>query len=176
MITIRKGVFETNSSSTHSICISKAPVDIPKGRKISFTFGEYGWENDTVYDTASYLYTGIYENKVEGQLDKLKSMLDEMGVAYEFEQPGEHRGFFESGYVDHSYELNPFIEAVLSDKDLLARYLFGDSYIETGNDNEDNDPSTYGVADEVYWDERKREYVPNPYHDAEHFDYFYKGN
>lgn len=176
MIQIRKNVFETNSSSTHSICISKSPVVIPKGRKIYFAFGEYGWENDAVYDTASYLYTGIYENQDEGQLEKLKSMLDEMGVEYEFEKPTKRIGFWESGYVDHSLELKPFIEAVLSDKDLLARYLFGDSVIYTGNDNEDCNPATFGVADETYWDYNEHAEVPNPFHDAEHYDYFYKGN
>ncbi len=55
MIQIRKGTFETNSSSTHSICISKEPVTkYPKS--IHFYLGRYGWEQDTVVDTASYLY------------------------------------------------------------------------------------------------------------------------
>jgi hypothetical protein len=40
---IRKGVFETNSSSTHSICIAKDDgLTIPKS--LHFDFGEFGWE------------------------------------------------------------------------------------------------------------------------------------
>ena len=55
---IRKGVFETNSSSTHSICIAKdAELTIPQS--LHFSFGEFGWECDTLYsvsEKASYLY------------------------------------------------------------------------------------------------------------------------
>lgn len=41
MYQIRKGVFETNSSSTHSICISKTPVkNLPEF--VRFVPGEYG--------------------------------------------------------------------------------------------------------------------------------------
>ena len=58
MIQIRAGVFETNSSSTHSIAISKKPVVI--GKSIRFGIGEFGWENDCV-DTADYLYTAILD-------------------------------------------------------------------------------------------------------------------
>ena len=35
-IAIRNGMFETNSSSVHSICISKKPVDNVRGRKLNF--------------------------------------------------------------------------------------------------------------------------------------------
>lgn len=69
-------MFETNSSSVHSICISKKPVGDVKGKKISFYLGEYGWENSTV-DTPDYLYTAIMcQNNSEELLDKLKSILD----------------------------------------------------------------------------------------------------
>ena len=126
MLQIRKNVFETNSSSTHSICISKKPIDVPTGKMVYFSFGSYGWKNDTVNNTASYLYTGIMDNyNRDENLKKLKTMLDEMGVFYEFEdQVFDNYGCFDNGYVDHADELNPFISAVLSDKDLLARYLF----------------------------------------------------
>ena len=55
---IRSSVFETNSSSTHSIAISKAHV--VAGKYISFRIGEFGWENGCA-DTADYLYTAILE-------------------------------------------------------------------------------------------------------------------
>ena len=54
MIQIRSSVFETNSSSTHSIAISKKPV--VAGKYIRFCIGEFGWANG-IADTADYLYT-----------------------------------------------------------------------------------------------------------------------
>lgn len=69
-IIIRNGIFETNSSSVHSICISKKPVENVKGKKIAFYLGEYGWENETV-DTTDYLYTAIMcQSNSEELLDK----------------------------------------------------------------------------------------------------------
>ena len=58
---IRTSVFETNSSSTHSIAISKKPVTI--GKYIYFGIGEFGWENDCV-NTADYLYTANRLNPI----------------------------------------------------------------------------------------------------------------
>ena len=57
---IRRGTFETNSSSTHAICITKSDVkkcDLSKN--VTFTHGEFGWEVEEYYglwEKASYLY------------------------------------------------------------------------------------------------------------------------
>lgn len=181
---IRNSVFETNSSSTHSIAISKKPVVI--GKYIHFGIGEFGWENDCV-DTADYLYTAILEQNDyrDELLGKLKEILDKYSIEYEFEEPEWHKSSYndgvwlEYGYIDHSYEVREFIFAVLNDEDLLMRYLFGDSAVYTGNDNQDSHPSGCNIADEYYWEEdEKGKYVEklNPYHDPENYDYFYKGN
>ena len=53
---IRKGTFETNSSSTHSLAIPKDSVKYPKS--ISFHLGEFGWGWEEE-DPADYLYTAI---------------------------------------------------------------------------------------------------------------------
>ena len=38
-------------------------------------------------------------------------------------------------------ELEEFVDAVCSDEDMLMNYLFSDnSYVATGNDNDDNEP------------------------------------
>lgn len=183
---IRKGAFETNSSSTHSICISKEPVGDVKDRHIDFDIGEFGWQFDTA-DTADYLYTAILcqENYVE-LLDRLKTILDESGVHYTMKEPldktwkddlGYVHHYLEYGYVDHDEDLRDFIEAVLSDKDLLFRYLFdNDSVVYTGNDNDGIRPDTNGQARDEVWDVELCEYVPNPYHDENKYDYFYKEN
>lgn len=73
MIQIRKNVFETNSSSTHSLVISKKersydyslPVD--DDGTLTITFGEFGWGPElliTPIEKLSYLVTdrgGLYD-------------------------------------------------------------------------------------------------------------------
>lgn len=176
---IRNGVFETNSSSTHSIAISKKSVVI--GKSIRFGIGEFGWENGCA-DTADYLYTAILDrDDRDDLLDRLKKILDNYSIEYEFEEPSWHDSaigddkWLEYGYIDHSYELKEFLNVILSNEDLLMRYLFGDSTVYTGNDNQDGDPSGCLIAKKEYWDWDGKMH-PNPYHDSENYDYFYKGN
>ena len=172
---IRNGVFETNSSSTHSICIQKKPA---MASEVHFTFGEYGWEERTVYDTASYLYTLIMGyHDAEEKLARLKEILDAHDIKYTFEE--KRSGWFENGYVDHDGNARSFVEAVLSNEDLLFRYLFGfDSCIHTGNDNSSSDNDMCWAAfayDEHYVDGEWVE-TPNPNHEPDKYDYFFKGN
>lgn len=171
---IRNGIFETNSSSVHSICISKKPVENVKGKKIAFYLGEYGWVNSTV-DTPDYLYTAIMcQNNSEELLDKLKSILDKYEIDYTF-QPIEKASRWWG--IDHSGETDEFVNAVLDNEDLLLRCLFNDdSVVYTGNDNYGSNDylNTCFIGDEYYWGDGGKEL--NPYHDSENFDYFIKGN
>ena len=181
---IRSSVFETNSSSTHSIAIPKNHVAI--GKSIIFNIGEFGWENDCV-DAADYLYTAIlyvYSYEVaEEKIENLKRVLDYYGVSYQFEEPKywtSDRGYtyLDNGYIDHGYELTEFLEAVFSDDDLLMRYLFG-GLVYTGNDNQDDCPSGCNIAEKyVYVEDEHGDYIEqlNEYHDDENYEYFYKGN
>ncbi len=175
---IRKGTFETNSSSVHSICISKKPVGAVKGKKISFYLGDYGWENESV-DVADYLYTAIMcQSNSEELLDKLKSILDKYEINYTF-QPIE-RAFRWWG-IDHSGETIDFVNAVLEDEDLLLRCLFNDdSVVYTGNDNDDAryDTCYQAIENKSCFNHEKNEWESksNPYHDENNFDYFIKGN
>lgn len=178
---VRANVFETNSSSTHSICISKTPV-VAEGQFVKFGFDEYGWGDECVTDTASYLHTAIYEvyDKITAaeKIQMLKDILTSHGVKCAFEKPkwDKNYGWFESGYVDHGYELREFVEAVLNDYNLLMRLLFGDSCIYTGNDNSSDYDSMCWSAKEYTYDYDARCQIPNPNHDPEHYDYFFKGN
>ena len=181
---IRSSVFETNSSSTHSIAIPKNGVSI--GKSINFNIGEYGWENACV-DAANYLYTAIlyvYSYEVaEEKIENLKRVLDANEVSYQFEEPKYWTSdggysYLDNGYVDHGYELTEFLEAVFSDDDLLMRYLFG-GFVYTGNDNQGDCPSGCDIAKEYFYAEDDNgDYVEqlNPHHDKENYDYFYKGN
>lgn len=180
---IRSSVFETNSSSTHSIAISKAPVVV--GKYISFGIGEFGWEN-SIADTADYLYTAILEQDNSFELlNKLREILDKHSIKYKFAKPiyeKSYNGKYEYlayGYIDHSYELGDFINAVLNDEDMLLRYLFGNSFVYTGNDNQDDRPDGCNIAEKyVYVEDDNGDYVEqlNKYHDEENYEYFYKGN
>ena len=191
MIQIRNGVFETNSSSTHSICIQKKPVDADYSH-IVFNIGSYGWSEREV-NFGDYLYTAILcldPDGHDGYLSRLKSILDAHRIRYEFEWPEWHESgkykWLDNGYIDHYDETVPFVETVLDDEDMLLRGLFGeDSVVYTGNDNEHWDEDCMcTVGDEYFWyvdddGNYKRAKVgnwDNPYYDPDNYDYFYKSN
>lgn len=148
---IRRSTFETNSSSTHAICITRDGYT--KRDYIEFCIGEFGWESDTysdVHSRASYLITAIFNSDkdyADEKLQQLKDILDDNHIDYTIPTPKidswEYGGDIEyyyniDGYIDHAGETREFVEAVLSDSDRLMRYLFGDSMIITGNDNDDS--------------------------------------
>lgn len=176
MLQVRNNVFETNSSSTHSICISKRKPKISS--HIHFGFGEFGWQNDAV-NPADYLYTAIMSQNEHNELfKKLTDALDKNGVEYDFEEPLYDRyGWLDVGYIDHSEDLYEFINDILNDEDMLMRFLFNDdSVVYTGNDNQDADYSGCDIASKYIYDYNTGEGTKtlNPYHDEERFDYFYK--
>ena len=143
---IRAGVFESNSSSTHAICIAKEGY--VKSNYIEFEIGEFGWEFNTysdIHSKASYLITAIFNSDkdyADEKLQQLKDILDSNNIEYTIPTPKvdswEYGSYYDiDGYIDHVEETREFVEAVLSDSDRLMRYLFGDSMIITGNDNGD---------------------------------------
>ena len=200
MIQIRSNVFETNSSSTHSICISKKEPKI--GSYVSFNLGRFGWENSEA-DTADYLYTAIMcRSDHDKLLDKLKKILDNYGIMYDFEEPKSNSWSWYDFYIDHAEELGAFINTVLNDEDMLMRLLFNsESVVYTGNDNDFGDDKMCDIAcDYEYvrdddakpksnnlddlldyyhsgnWVYKKVGNWDNPYYDPDNFDYFYKSN
>lgn len=190
MFKYRKGMFESNSSSTHSICISKEKIDKERlaGQHIHFGISYWGWEIDTVYDTASYLYTAILESpstKIANQrLEKLKAILDKYYITYSFESvvKNEEYDYYHpvrtniSYGIDHGGECWDFVEAVLNDENMLLRWLFGDSFVETGNDNGcEGDDACFCAYPDV-WDEDNYKFVSNPRHHENKYTYFFKGN
>lgn len=153
---IRQGVFETNSSSTHSICIAKdAELTIPKS--LHFEFGEFGWECNTLQsigEKASYLYTGLIANNRKEDSDNIIQLLKDKGIEVTVEEPiYENNSYTDSegklveyvsatntGYVDHSDRMTPFLNAICGDEGKLMRYLFSDlSFVLTSNDNGGDD-------------------------------------
>ena len=127
---IRRSCFETNSSSTHAICITKE--DYTKSNYIEFEIGEFGWEFDIysdVHSRASYLITAIFnsgKDYADEKLQQLKDILDDNGIEYVIPTPkvdswtydGKTRYYYDiNGYIDHVEETREFVEAVLSDSD-----------------------------------------------------------
>lgn len=148
---IRRCVFETNSSSTHAICIAKDGYELKD--HIDFHTGEYGWEYEEYGDLdnkASYLITAILSMEKEyadEKLMQLKSILDDNNITYTIPEPnikqykydGKTHRYYDTGYdyIDHVEKLKSWLDDLLLDSDKLFRYFFGDSIIITGNDNDD---------------------------------------
>jgi hypothetical protein len=154
MVNIRRGTFETNSSSTHSICVCKEDrgIEFPD---IDLNDFKFGWEHEKYCSSdekLAYIIFGIltetYNEGFATGIVKIKKLLDTVGkwvktvhirdlelVTYE----GKTYLESEDGYVDHASEMKDFTDALLADEELLKRYLFStDSFILTGNDNEDD--------------------------------------
>lgn len=174
-VSIRKGIFETNSSSVHSLCISKQqPKRLPES--ITFYPHDYGQEEEAV-DPGDYLYSAIltfgekYKNET---LAKLKEILENEGISCKFIKPEKDDWVFG---VDHVSDLKEFIFMVLSNKKMLFRFLFGqDSIVYTGNDNSCSIEDMCYCAEEYNYDWETGKHIPNPNHNSKNFDYFLKGN
>jgi hypothetical protein len=99
---IRNGVFETNSSSTHSFCISKEPVKnetIPNYLNIR-TDEDFGWSADcynSPEEKAAYLCTVMEDCELDAEKETFLNMLkNEFHIKVSYKSKG--------GYVDHSGE------------------------------------------------------------------------
>lgn len=74
--------------------------------------------------------------------------MDSHNITYSIPEPkveldrwrGKEYYYYDIGYnyIDHVGETQDFVDAVLSDSEKLFRYLFGNSFIITGNDNDDS--------------------------------------
>lgn len=150
MKNIRRGMFETNSSSTHTIIITNSKTE--PGLVVDFRIGEFGWEREDYYDInskASYIYTLACALLGRDVYPDFCAMLKKYGVQCMCSRPprihtstykGETFSYLDNGYVDHDYEGREFVDAIMSDEDRLIRYLFSnESFVVTGNDNVDEE-------------------------------------
>lgn len=181
MIQVRNGVFETNSSSVHSICISR---EQPKRAKkvIVLGFDSYGWSEDCV-SSKNYLWTAILLNKsyhYDWKNDNdpnnglylpipeieahIKSVLAKYGVeSVVFQYPqlkpeGKNKSkwdwgkYIEEPSIDHYGETAEFVDMCLENDDLLARTILNsDSVVRTGNDNSCEEDSPCYSAEPVIY-------------------------
>ena len=144
MMKIRKGMFETNSSSTHTIVV--ADRNCEPGNLVDFRIGEFGWEFerlDTIDEKASYLYTMACELTGRDVYQDLYEVLVKYGVECSCSVPAKFTKnscgeYLDNGYVDHASDgdAKEFVERMLNHEHALIKYLFSDeSFVVTGNDN-----------------------------------------
>lgn len=167
---IRSGVFETNSSSIHSIAIRRGSRELGintvlnSGGAIAFNLGEFGWaakKYTSVEKRASYLWTMACSDtkKDADQREKfIRETLAELDIRCVFE-PVVRKVYSDFGYeccekedgdyfyIDHSDSWDWFKEKIFSDKELLLDFLFGDSNVVTYNDNDDYDAWLASIDD-----------------------------
>lgn len=155
MIQIRNSVFETNSSSTHSVSIAEGTdadltdtIKPNENGEIVLTTDEYGWEvaaYSHVIDRLSYATTYAMQTA---------RSYEETGIVYNFNHPNilllidtvkEHTGatsvkiakeagYREYGYIDHQSEKRA--AEIFKNKKKLEHFLFNpESEFSTNNDN-----------------------------------------
>lgn len=146
---IRKGVFETNSSSTHSISIAKNDIQlctdklpVSTNNEIKIYPGDFGWDYDCFYDAqtkASYCLTWIFEGSEEGRaelIEQLKRVIhsvmgEDKNIIFVVD---DSIPFYYQGSIDHQ-SIEVAQEAFVSDDTLRAFIFNPQSFLVTDNDN-----------------------------------------
>ena len=142
---IRNSVFETNSSSCHSISVGKTDVydsiSPDEDGKIILDSYEFDWGPETFSDVEARLaYVFIYiRDWAHSKQDHFKAMFDKVVQ--------EHTGATEivmqknkkswcTGYIDHKSAESGDLNHLFASEQTLKSFLFDSaSLIETDNDN-----------------------------------------
>ena len=146
---IRNGVFETNSSSCHSISIDKnnknftaSSLYVDEDGCVTLTGGEFGWEQEEYFDAltkANYCAQDIYGYDWRSDSYSLDEYKKNMLIDVIKEQTGCTDVLFDiqslkDGYIDH--ESNGTSYRAFQNKEILRNFIFNrNSYLETNNDN-----------------------------------------
>lgn len=143
---VRNSVFETNSSSSHSISMSKDNMEFvmdtiyPDQDGVINVLGEeFGWAWVKFNDAMTKL-AYVMQDQGAQHMDMIVEVVKEQTGALEvnFDENG--------GYIDHdSYGT---AEEVCHSKDALKNFIFNkNSWLFTGNDNTQPDPTFYDVPE-----------------------------
>lgn len=146
---IRNSVFETNSSSCHSISVGE--TDVFEGitpnyeNKIILEPMEFGWGQETfsrAEDRLAYVY--LYICDWVGEVEKImfREMFDRVvkehtgADSVEMKETKSDYGYTNSGYIDHQSVEDNNLHHLFGNESTLKSFLFDSaSYIETDNDN-----------------------------------------
>ena len=158
MIKVRRGIFETNSSSVHAIAIVKSKQELNsyyydeycdykdencsyRGRSLVIKPGCFGWENKKLVspeDKASYLMTtAMLLDRFEEFKEKLSTWLKEKNIKFRFKDTPEELKFDDPN--DERYNLEYYVlwhkkydndkDKVFSEEELKNEQL-DDLYLE----------------------------------------------
>lgn len=149
MKVMREGVFETNSSSTHSICISdkQAVLDtlpIDENGVLNVYPDEFGWGVEDYNNApmkAAYCLTWLkadgYENVCPRKNDEelfVKVLKDVTGAKTVRFIPASDGDFYPYGYIDH--QSDGVCAEAFKDYDTLKNFIFNpESVLYIDNDN-----------------------------------------
>lgn len=147
MRTIRENVFETNSSSSHSISLSDPSISndgmmdtisLDKNGDIVLSGGEFGWQWEKFSDAltkANYcaVYVSLYRDDLINQLiDVIKDQTGANNVILDISDDYNNTNW---SYIDH--DSLDVVAAVFGSNDVLRRFIFNKkSILYLGNDNE----------------------------------------
>lgn len=123
---IRTNTFETNSSSVHTIIISKRSIEIPepceivyKNRIFAGEIYEYwDWKDKAIY---FHIACSLAEDDRE-LTEKYDEFLEKYGIRITCADNIEECDF---SSIDHSEEIFYFAEKLLEDTDILEGFIFG---------------------------------------------------
>lgn len=140
MHTIRQSIFETNSSSCHTITIVASDIFNTKLGKddegvVHIYPGEFGWEickYDIPDEKASYAYTYAKNYGKKEDLKLLRKVIEDVtGAKVVFEKTS---GYFPTGYIDH--QSSDYGAEIFVSYDTVKNFIFNPkSYVQTDNDN-----------------------------------------
>ena len=160
--TIRTGVFETNSSSAHTLVIADHRpdgIDYTQYWSNGGCFGRY--ESLSSNDTSlklDYLWQAIIDNSDEldsgegaGSIswwqETIATYLPEARLEIEYDSSG-----YPKGYIDHGGAYADMLEAMYQDPELIARFLLSpDSWIFLSSDEDYKRPD-YPDCDYIEFD------------------------
>lgn len=143
---VRKGVFETNSSSSHSLSVAREdqdffidPIYPDQHGVITVYDDQFGWEWAKYNDSMTKL---AYLLQDQGSMHY--DLIEEAVL----QQTGAEKLVFieEDGYIDH--EGRGTTSGVCGSKDSIINFVFNkNSWLFTGNDNSEPDPTFYDVPE-----------------------------
>ena len=152
---IRTRTFETNSSSVHTIIISKRDIEIPEPCEIVYQdrdfageIAEYwNWKDKAIYfHVACFLSLSSDKRELTEKYDKF---LEKYGIKITCKDNIGHRGY---SWIDHPEEITYFAEKLVDNPDILEGFIFGKySRIYTSMDGND-DSKAVEIGDRICGD------------------------
>jgi hypothetical protein len=144
---VRTSVFETNSSSSHSISVAKDSMDFvmdtiypDQDGKIVVLGCEFGWGWEKFNDSMTKLAYVFQDQGSDSYFDMIVDVVKEQTGALEviFKENG--------GYIDH--DGCGTAHDVVQSKESLKQFVFNkNSWLFIGNDNSEPDPTFYDVPE-----------------------------